>query len=209
MTRSKAKAQGLHELLYQALETELGGAQICQAAPSCATGQGWHDERDPFHRQTLHHQDVPRSAFRSLGLDERTQTAGRRAVMETARSLVDVSEHARQNAAPAVAQRAAAECVVLAETNDHRNRELIGCAADQLSGDAAQVPKEAHDEVEADEDHHLYRTRGRAREMWFRSMGFEAVLPSPEEVRGVASAAGAAKAERAPQDDVRRVPPAA
>ena len=40
--------------------------------------------------------------------------------------------------------------------------------------------KDAHDEVEADEDHHLYHTRGWAREMWIQSMGFKAVLPPPE-----------------------------
>lgn len=197
MARSKAKEQGVHELLYQALETELGGAQIYQAALSCAIDQGLHDEWDHYYRQTLHHQDVLRSVFRSLGLDEQAQTAGRRAVMETGKSLVNVIEQAKQNAAPAVAQIVAAECVVLAETKDHLNWELIGYAADQLSGDAAQVLKEAHDEVEADEDHHLYHTRGWAREMWLESMGFKAVLPPPEEVRDVASAADAAKAERA------------
>ncbi|WP_246797316.1 hypothetical protein [Burkholderia perseverans] len=197
MARSKAKEQGVHELLYQALETELGGAQIYQAALSCAIDPGLHDEWGHYYRQTLHHQDVLRSVFRSLGLDEQAQTAGRRAVMDTGKSLVNVIEQAKQNAAPAVAQIVAAECVVLAETKDHLNWELIGYAADQLSGDAAQVLKEAHDEVEADEDHHLYHTRGWAREMWLQSMGFEAVLPPPEEVRDVASAADAAKAERA------------
>ena len=56
--------------------------------------------------------------------------------------------------------------------------------------------KDAHDEVEADEDHHLYHTRGWAREMWIASMGFKAVLPPPEEVKKVESAAEAARAER-------------
>ncbi len=74
---------------------------------------------------------------------------------------------------------------------------LIGDAADQLpDGDAAKALKAAHDEVEADEDHHLYHTRGRAREMWIESMGFKAVLPPPEEVKKVESAADAARAER-------------
>ncbi|ALK29914.1 hypothetical protein bpln_1g10940 [Burkholderia plantarii] len=181
----------------------MGGARIYRAALSCAIDQGLHDQWEHDYRQTPHHQDVLRLVFRSLGLDEQTQTAGRRAVMETGKSLVNAIEPAKQNAAPAVAQIVAAECVVPAETKDHLNRALTGCAADRLSGDAARVLKEAHDEVEADKDHHLYHTRGWAREMWLQSMGFEAVLPPPEEGRDVASAADAAKAERAPQDDVR------
>ncbi|ABO58651.1 DUF892 family protein [Burkholderia vietnamiensis] len=197
MAQRQSKHEGILELLCQAYETELGGAQIYEAALQCATDPDLHKEWEKYHRETLHHQEVLRKVFETLGLDPDAQSPGRAAVAATGKSLVQVIQQAKKQADPAVAQVVAAECVVLAETKDHLNWELIGYAADQLrDSDAARALKAAHDEVEADEDHHLYHTRGWAREMWIESMGFKAVLPPPEEVKKVESAADAARAER-------------
>ncbi|MNV81142.1 hypothetical protein D3C71_1747880 [compost metagenome] len=94
------------------------------------------------------------------------------------------------------AQLVAAECVVLAETKDHQNWELIGLVAGKLTGKDAKVLKKAHDAVEQDEDHHLYHTMGWTRELWIEALGFPAVLPPPEEVRKVETAIGASRAEQ-------------
>ncbi|SMG00703.1 hypothetical protein [Burkholderia singularis] len=197
MAQRQSKHEGIVELLCQAYETELGGAKVYEAALQCATDEDLHNEWEKYHRETLHHQQVLRGVFEKLGLDPDAQSPGRSAVAMTGESLVEVIEHAKKHADPGVAQVVAAECVVLAETKDHLNWELIGYAANQLpDSDAAKVLKAAHDEVEADEDHHLYHTRGWAREMWIESMGFKAVLPPPEEVKKVESAADAARAER-------------
>ncbi|KWF22757.1 DUF892 family protein [Burkholderia pseudomultivorans] len=196
MAQRQSKHEGILELLCQAYETELGGEQVYTAALQCATDEDLHKEWEKYHRETRHHQEVLRKVFDALGLDPDAKSPGRSAVAATGKSLVQVIEHAKKQADPAVAQIVAAECVVLAETKDHLNWELIGYAAEQLSGDAAKVLKDAHDEVEPDEDHHLYHTRGWAREMWIESMGFKAVLPPPEEVKKVESAADAARAER-------------
>ena len=61
---------------------------------------------------------------------------------------------------PGAAQLVAAEAVVLAETKDHQNWHLIGEVAKKVKGDVAKVLKEAHDEVEHEEDEHLYHTKG-------------------------------------------------
>lgn len=197
MAQRQSKHEGILELLCQAYETELGGAKIYEAALQCATDEDLHKEWEKYHRETMHHQEVLRKVFETLGLDPDTQSPGRAAVAATGQSLVQVIEQAKKQADPAVAQVVAAECVVLAETKDHLNWELIGYAAEQLpDSNAAKVLKAAHDEVEADEDHHLYHTRGWAREMWIESMGFKAVLPPPEEVKKVESAADAARAEK-------------
>jgi hypothetical protein len=50
--------------------------------------------------------------------------------------------------------------------------------------------------VEKDEDHHLYHTKGWARELWIEALGMRAVLPPPEEVKDVETAIGAARAEQ-------------
>jgi len=86
---------------------------------------------------------------------------------------------------------------VLAETKDHLNWDLIGEAAKKAKGDTARALKEAHDQVEDEEDEHLYHTAGWTRELWIESLGMPAVLPPPEEVKDVETAIGAARAKHA------------
>ena len=91
----------------------------------------------------------------------------------------------------------AAECVVLAETKDHLNWELLGEAAKRLTGAPGKALKEAHEEVEEQEDEHLYHTQGWARELHLQLLGLPAVLPPPEEEKDVKTAIGAARAKQA------------
>lgn len=113
------------------------------------------------------------------------------------KSLVAAIKLAMDTADPAAAELVAAECVVLAETKDHQNWELIGHVAKHATGGEAKVLKTAFDAVEKDEDHHLYHTMGWCRELWIQSLGFPAVLPPPEEVKQVETAIGASRAEQA------------
>jgi hypothetical protein len=101
---------------------------------------------------------------------------------------------AKQTASPEAAELVAAECVVLAETKDHANWELLGEVAKGFGAEGHYV-KEAHDEVEGEEDEHLYHTMGWSRELWLQSLGLPAVLPPPEEKKDVKTAIGAAKAK--------------
>ena len=97
---------------------------------------------------------------------------------------------------PPAAELVACDCVVLAETKDHFNWELIGKCAKELPPDQAGVLKEAYEHVEDEEDEHLYHTKGWCRELWFKALGFEAELPPPEEVKDVKSAIDAAKTDK-------------
>lgn len=54
----------------------------------------------------------------------------------------------------------AAECVADAETKDHANWELIGKVAEKSKGPRAKVLKETYEQVEEEEDEHLYHTMG-------------------------------------------------
>lgn len=98
---------------------------------------------------------------------------------------------------PAAAELVATECVALAETKDHLNWELIGMLAKKAGGETARVLKEAHEEVEDEEDEHLYHTTGWSRELWIQSLGMPAVLPPPEEEKEVKTAIGAARSKQA------------
>ena len=87
--------------------------------------------------------------------------------------------------------------MILAETKDHQNWELIGEVAKKLKGDEAKALKTAHKEVEDEEDEHLYHTMGWTRELWIESLGMPAVIPPPEEEKDVKTAIGAARAKAA------------
>jgi hypothetical protein len=106
-------------------------------------------------------------------------------------------EMASQAGKPDAAQLVATECVVEAETKDHLNWELIGQIAETGKGPEAKILKEAYDEVEEEEDEHLYHSTGWARELWIDSLGLPAVLPPPEEEKDVKTAIGAARAKQA------------
>jgi hypothetical protein len=97
---------------------------------------------------------------------------------------------------PEAAQMVAAECIVEAETKDHLNWELLGLVAEKVKGPESKIIQEAVDEVEEEEDEHLYHTTGWARELWVDSLGLPAALPPPEEEKDVKTAIGAARAKQ-------------
>jgi hypothetical protein len=90
----------------------------------------------------------------------------------------------------------ACEAVVLAETKDHADWELIGAAAKGAEGPVAEALQAAYDEIEDQEDEHLYHTKGWCRELWLASLGLEAQLPPPEETQNAKSAIEAARVQQ-------------
>jgi hypothetical protein len=115
-------------------------------------------------------------------------------------SLVAAMEMALADAPLGAAELVATECVTLAETKDHLNWELLGEAAKKLKGEEAKALEGALEEVEEEEDEHLYHTTGWSRELWIQSLGMRAVLPPPEERKNVKTEIGAARAKQARAD---------
>src|SRR5690606_23375144 len=126
-------------------------------------------------------------------------TPGRKVVHHLGESLVKAMEMALQAGKPAAAELVACECVVLAETKDHQNWELMSQYAEKVQekGKTIRVLKDAIDKVEDQEDEHIYHTKGWCRELWIDSLGMPAVLPPPEEKKDVKTAIGASRAEQA------------
>jgi rubrerythrin len=191
------KDEQFGELLYQALETELGGVQVYEAAVACAVNEELEKEWREYLEQTRNHVQIVTDLLKDLGLDPNHETPGRQIVREKAATLVKSMRSAQSAGDPSAAQLVAAEAVVDAETKDHQNWELIGLLAEEMTGDTAQALKNAHAEVEEEEDEHLYHTMGWARELWIESLGMAAVLPPPEEEKDVKTAIGAARAKLA------------
>ncbi|MDR0182175.1 DUF892 family protein [Lysobacter arvi] len=201
---SKFDQAQVHELLLQALETERGGIQVYNAAIRAAQNPDLRKEFEEYLEETTRHEEILTRVFEQLGMDTEEQSPGRMVVAHLGQSLVAAIEMAMQNAEPAAAELVAAECVVLAETKDHSNWELIGQVALKAKAEYADVLKQAYQSVEKDEDHHLYHTKGWARELWIQALGFPAVLPPPEEVRQVETAIGASRAEQSREDMLKR-----
>jgi rubrerythrin len=194
------KDEQINELLYQALETELGGVQVYQTALRCVVNEELKEEWEKYLEQTQTHVQIVQRTIEKLGLDPETETPGRKVVRHIGESLVKAMEMALKAGEPEAAQVVAAESIVMAETKDHLNWHLIGEASKNAKAKVAQALKEAHEEVEDEEDEHLYHTMGWTRELWIDSLGLKAVLPPPEEVREVKTAIGAARAQHARGD---------
>jgi rubrerythrin len=196
------KKEQLNELLYQALETEQGGIQVYTTALRCAVNDDLKKEWQEYLDQTTNHEVIVRGVFDQLGLDPNAETPGRQVVRHIGESLVAAMEMALSSGPPEAAELVAGECVVLAETKDHLNWELLGKAAEKASGAAATALEEACSQVEDQEDEHLYHSTGWTRELRIQSLGMEAVLPPPEEQKNVKSAIGAARAKNAREEMV-------
>jgi hypothetical protein len=187
--------QQVSNLLYEALETELGGEQVYTSAISCAKNSELKEEWQKYLDQTKHHQEVLLKVFDTFSLEANRETPGRKVVRTNAECLVTMMQMARKEA-PDSAEIVAAECVTLAETKDHLNWELIGMTGEKMKGPKGKALTEAYGEVEDQEDEHLYHTRGWTRELWIQSLGMPAVLPPPEEEKQVKTAIGASRAQQ-------------
>ncbi len=197
--RLTAKEQ-LKDLLYQSLETELGGVQVYTTALQCAVNEDLAREWQEYLEQTQTHVRIMRELLEKVGFDPDEETPGRQAVRKIGIALVEAMRLAINAGNPDAAQVLAAECVVLAETKDHLNWELLGEYAEKRRGEEASAVKQAHAEVEEQEDEHLYHTTGWARELWIQALGMPAVLPPPEEEKEVRTAIGAARARQSREE---------
>ncbi len=196
------RAEQVSELLYQALQTEQEGSRVYETALRCAVNDDLKEQWARYLSQTREHEQTLLGVFETMGLDPGTRTTGREVVRQIGDSLVQAMEKALAGGPSSAAQLVACECVVHAETKDHLNWELLGMVADRLKGDEATTLKKAYDQIEDQEDEHLYHTRGWTRELWLESLGVTPVLPPPEETKDVRDAISAARAKATRRDRI-------
>ncbi|HYP75393.1 MAG TPA: hypothetical protein VER12_05555 [Polyangiaceae bacterium] len=191
------ESKQVEELILQSLEHELGGVKVYETALSCAQHSGLKSEWQKYLKETQTHVTTLTDVCSALGIDASRETPGRKVVRHLGGALVEAMKLALSAGDPAAAQLVACECVVLAETKDHLDWQLIGKCAEHSEGSLAAALTSAYEAIEDQEDEHLYHTKGWCRELWLSSLGIPAVLPPPEEKRQVKTAIGAAKAEQA------------
>ncbi len=194
------RKEQVRELLLQALETELGGVRIYENAIACAVNDDLRGEWEEYLGQTQNHVKIVLGVIESLGFEPDEETPGRQIVRHIGDSLVKAMRLAREAGNPDAAEVVAAECVVLAETKDHLNWELIGQVARESSDRQAEILEAAGNEVGHEEDEHLHHATGWCRELWIASLGLPAAIPPPEEEKDVKTAIGAARAKQSRED---------
>jgi rubrerythrin len=184
------------ELLLQSLEHEKGGIKVYQTALKCVVNDDLKEEWDEYLEQTEKHVQVLQDVCLQLEFDPEEQTPGRKITHDMGASLVAAMEAALGTGDKEMAQCVACECVVHAETTDHFNWQLIGEVSKKMTGAQGKALKEAYEEVEDEEDEHLYHSKGWLRELSLQGLGLKAILPPPEEEKHVKSAIGQARAEQ-------------
>ena len=145
-------APGVKELLLQSLEHGRGGVLVYRSARECAVNERLCAEFDAYFAQTQNHVEVLTRVCEELGLDPGESTPGCEIVRAADRALVQAISRARAEGDPVVAERVACYSVVLAETRDHANWELIAACGEELDGEVGDVLREAYEEVEDDDD---------------------------------------------------------
>jgi hypothetical protein len=190
------KVEQRDELLQQMLETELGGVKVYETALTCVLNDDLKEEWEKYLDQTKRHVETVQQLMTALGV-KLQETPGRVVVRHIGGSLVAAMKLAKGGGAPPeAAEIVACECVVHAETKDHANWELLGAYAQSAKGDEKKAIEAALEEVEDEEDEHLYHSKGWCRELSIAALGMKAVLPPPEEQKDVKTAIGAARAKQ-------------
>lgn len=177
----------LENLLCEAIETEMGGVKIYEAALECAENDDLREEWEEYRDQTQEHVDILRNACQQLGIDTEQETPGRQIVRATAEALLKNMKMAKDTGDGGLAQIVAAEAIAFAELKDHLNWQIVGLIAKEAEkGDRiGEVLQDAYDEVYEQEEEHVFHNQGWARELWVQALGMEAVFPPPEEKLGI------------------------
>jgi rubrerythrin len=131
----------LKELLLQSLEHERGGVQIYKTALDCVVNEDLEEEWEAHLQETERHVQILSEVFAVFGVDTEEMSPGRQIVADLGAALVAAMRAALESGPPDAAELVACECVVLAETKDHLDWELIGEAAKKLSGGEAKARK--------------------------------------------------------------------
>ena len=126
--------QQLQELLLQSLEHERGGVDLYETAIECAVSEDLAKEWSEYLEQTRTHVQILERVFKKFEIDPEQASPGRQIVGELGAALVAAMRKAKAAGNATAAQLVACECVVLAETKDHANWELLGKCAEQLTG---------------------------------------------------------------------------
>lgn len=110
MKSEPATRRPVEDLLYHALETEIGSVEIYRIAILCAKNPDLKEEWLKYLAQTMHQEAILRGVFDAFGVDPEAMTPSRQIIREKTQGLLAAMQKAMKDA-PATADVVAAECV--------------------------------------------------------------------------------------------------
>ena len=129
-TSAKINKSTLMDVLSEFLAVEMGGQKLYQKALTLVSHSEVKTKFREFHRQTIKHQKVLTDVIHQLGGNTRAQCAGAKVATEKAQALLKSMDG--NGLAKDQAELNAMENIVLAETKDHADWELMGKIARQV-----------------------------------------------------------------------------
>ncbi len=168
-TSAKINKSTLMDVLSEFLAVEMGGQKLYEKALTLVSDSEVKTKFREFLRQTIKHQKVLTDVIHQLDGNTRTQSAGAKVATEKAQALLRSMEG--NGLSKDQAELNAIENIVLAETKDHADWELIGKIARQSNDDRLrEVLGAAASEVEQEEDEHLNWTRKKLGELQMEAL---------------------------------------
>jgi hypothetical protein len=159
--------QGLEHLLLQSLEHERSAIAVYRGAMCCVVDEALREEWEQYLAETRSHVDVLLDLCDAFRFDIAKDTVGRRAVRTIGAALVESMEQALSEGDADAAQLVACECVMLLESKDHLNWALLHSRVRSNFRASPQAAlKLACEQMEGEEDEHLYHARTWIRELW-------------------------------------------
>lgn len=168
-TSARINNSTLMDVLSEFLAVEMGGQKLYEKALTLVSDSEVRSKFREFHKQTLKHQLVLTDVIRRLGGNTRAQSPTAKVATEKAQALLRSMEG--NGLSKDQAELNAIENIVLAETKDHADWELIGKIARQSTDDSLrEVLGAAASEVEQEEDEHLNWTRKKLGELQMEAL---------------------------------------
>jgi rubrerythrin len=159
----------LMDVLSEFLAVEVGGQKLYEKALGLVSDSEVRTKFREFHRQTLKHQKVLTDVIHQLGGNTRAQSPGAKVATQKAQALLHSMD--RNGLSKDQAELNAIENIVIAETKDHADWELIGKIARQATEDRLrEILGAAASEVEQEEDEHLNWTRKKLGELQMKAL---------------------------------------
>jgi rubrerythrin len=159
------KRDQLMDKLSEFLTVEKGGVKLYEAALKHVRNREVKEKFRKFHKQTMRHEEILTGIIEELGGKPSYKSAGAKIAEAKANALLKTMGETK-GMSPAEAELNAIENIVIAETKDHADWELLGhIARRSQDSQLSKLLKPAVAEVEDQEDEHLHWTQKKMGEL--------------------------------------------
>jgi rubrerythrin len=194
-TNAHINMNTLKDVLSEFLAVEKGGQKLYEKALGLVSDSEVRTKFSEFHKQTINHQKILTEVIEQLGGSPRMMSRTAKIATKKAQGLL--ATMGRVGLSRDEGELNAIENIVLAETKDHADWELIGKIARQTTdshlrevlGPAARI-------VEQEEDEHLNWTRKKLGEMQMEALVKASQADRPSKARTQMNSNGTKKAGR-------------